>query len=208
MDDSSASAPDDARRDAADGQPGDSPADSTEGLPQNRQEGRSEGRSEERPEEPYLAAVAADRWDVLRYETDHGPVHRAVPAGAGSRIVTTYTRRARSRRRITLALVPVVLVALPTAGWVLAGTLGLAGGAVIAAITAAVIVRRHVGEDGDDLPGVPTVADASVDAETARSYGLENEAVVADAEDYLARHPDATPEIPPEDALDAANRPS
>ncbi|WP_435064086.1 hypothetical protein [Halobaculum sp. EA56] len=158
------------------------------------------------PEEPYLAAAAADRWDVLRYEDDGGPVHRVVPAGAGSSVVTTYERRARSRRRIVLALVPLSAVGLPAAGWLLADAHGLAVGAVAAAITAAIVVRRHVGEDADDRTDVPTVVDTSVDAPTARSYGLENGEVIDDAEAYLAANPDATPERSPEDALAAARR--
>lgn len=164
----------------------------------------TDAAGDEPPEEPYLAAAAADRWDVLRYEEDPEPVHRVVPAGAGSAVVTTYERRARSRRRLVLALVPIAAVGLPAAGWLLAGTLGLAAGAALAAITAAVIVRRHVGEDDDGLTDVPEVVDASADAATARAYGLENEATVADAEAYLAEHPGATPDRAPEEALDAA----
>ncbi|MFC7136692.1 hypothetical protein [Halobaculum litoreum] len=166
----------------------------------------SNGRDGDPPEEPYLAAAAADRWDVLRYEEDHGPVHRVVPAGAGSSIVTAYERRGRSRRRLVLALVPVAAVGLPAAGWLFAGTYGLAVGAVVAAITAAIIVRRHVSEDPEDRTDVPDVVDASADAETARSYGLENEATIGDAEAYLAANPAATPDRSPEDALEAAQR--
>ncbi|QZX99707.1 hypothetical protein [Halobaculum rubrum] len=156
------------------------------------------------PEEPYLAAAAADRWDVLRYEEDPEPVHRVVPAGAGSDVVTTYERRARSRRRLVLALVPIAAVGLPAAGWLLAGALGLAVGAVLAVVTAAVIVRRHVGEDDDERTDVPEVVDASADAATARAYGLENEATIADAEAYLDENPDEAPDRSPEEALDAA----
>ncbi|SHG95885.1 hypothetical protein [Halobaculum gomorrense] len=156
------------------------------------------------PEEPYLAAAAADRWDVLRYEDDPEPVHRVVPAGAGSAVVTTYTRRARSRRRIALALIPVAAVGLPAAGWLLAGTLGLAAGAVIGAVTAAVVVRRHVGEGEAGPTDVPEVVAASVDAATAREYGLENEAMIADAEAHLDANPGAAPDRPPEEALEAA----
>ena len=159
---------------------------------------------DEPPEEPYLAAAVADRWDVLRYEEEPEPVHRVVPAGAGSEVVTTYERRARSRRRLVLALVPIAAVGLPAAGWLLAGTPGLAVGAVLAAVTAAVIVRRHVGEDDDELTDVPEVVDASAAAETARAYGLENEATIDDAEAYLAGNPDAAPDRSPEEALAAA----
>ena len=165
-----------------------------------------DGRDGDPPEEPYLAAAAADRWDVLRYEEDHGPVHRVVPAGAGSSIVTTYERRGRSRRRLVLALVPLSAVGLPAAGWLVAGPYGLAVGAVTGAITAAIIVRRHVSEAPDDRTDVPEVVDASASAETARSYGLENEGTIADAEQYLAANPDATPDVSPEDALDAAQQ--
>ncbi|WP_348610982.1 hypothetical protein [Halobaculum rarum] len=163
----------------------------------------TDAADDEPPEEPYLAAAAADRWDVLRYEEDPEPVHRVVPAGAGSDVVMTYERRARSRRRLVLALVPIAAVGLPAAGWLLAGTLGLAAGAVLAAVTAAVIVRRHVGEDDDELTDVPEVVDASADAATARAYGLENEATIGDAEAYLMENPDATPDRSPEEALDA-----
>lgn len=166
----------------------------------------SDAVGDEPPEEPYLAAAAADRWDVLRYEEEPEPVHRVVPAGAGSDVVTTYERRARSRRRLVLALVPIAAVGLPAAGWLLAGTLGIAVGAVLAAVTAAVIVRRHVGEDGADLTDVPEVADASADAATARGYGLENETTIADAETYLAENPGAAPDRSPEEALEAAQR--
>lgn len=161
---------------------------------------------EDPPEEPYLAAAAVDRWDVLRYDGDRGPVHRVVPAGAGSSVVETYERRGRSRRRIVLALVPVAAVGLPAAGWLFADAYGLAVGAVVAAITAAIIVRRHVAEDPEERTDVPEVVDASASAETARSYGLENEATVADAEAFLAANPDATPDRSPEDALEAAQR--
>ncbi|PSQ04847.1 hypothetical protein BRC97_10480 [Halobacteriales archaeon QS_6_71_20] len=160
---------------------------------------------EEPPAEPYLAAAAADRWDVLRYEDGPGPVHRVVPAGAGSEIVTTYTRRTRSRRRILLASVPVAAVGLPAAGWLLAGVPGIVAGALLAAVTAAVIVRRHVAApapgDGD---AVPAVVDASVPAGTARSYGLENAEVVDEAEAYLDATPGAAPDRSPEAALEAA----
>ncbi|MFC7068186.1 hypothetical protein [Halobaculum lipolyticum] len=161
---------------------------------------------QEPPEEPYLAAAAADRWDVLRYEEADGAVHRVVPAGAGSSVVTTYERRGRSRRRLVLALVPLAAVGLPAAGWLFADAYGLAVGAVVAAITAAIIVRRHVSEDPEDRTDVPEVVDASASAETARSYGLENDDTIADAEAYLAANPDATPDRSPEDALDAAQR--
>ena len=165
----------------------------------------SDPASDDPPAEPYLAAAAADRWDVLRYEDDRGPVHRAVPAGAGSEIVATYTRRARSRRRILLASVPVAAVGLPAAGWLLASALGLAAGAVVAAVTAAVVVRRHVAApDPGDGDSVPTVADASVAAEAARSYGLENAEVVDEAEAYLDSRPKAAPDRSPEAALAAA----
>ncbi|UIP01180.1 hypothetical protein Hbl1158_07490 [Halobaculum sp. CBA1158] len=157
------------------------------------------------PEEPYLAAAAADRWDVLRYEEEHGAVHRVVPAGAGSSVVTTYRRRARSRRRIVLAIVPIAAVGLPAAGWLLAAWYGLAVGAVTAAITAAIIVRRRVGEDPDEWTDVPEVIDASASAETARSYGLENEATIREARAYLDANPEARPERSPEDALEAAS---
>ncbi|MFC6785265.1 hypothetical protein ACFQFH_04800 [Halobaculum halobium] len=160
----------------------------------------------EPPEEPYLAAAAADRWDVLRYDEDPEPVHRVLPAGAGSAVVGTYERRARSRRRLVLALVPIAAVGLPAAGWLLAGTLGIAVGAVLAAVTAAVIVRRHVGEDEEELTDVPEVVDASADGATARAYGLENEATIADAEAYLAENPGAAPDRSPEEALEAAQR--
>ncbi|QZP37633.1 hypothetical protein [Halobaculum magnesiiphilum] len=155
-------------------------------------------------EEPYLAAAAADRWDVLRYEEGPEPVHRVVPAGAGSEVVTTYERRARSRRRLVLALVPVAAAGLPAAGWLLGGTLGIALGALLAAVTAAIIVRRHVAEDDDGMTDVPEVVDASADAATARAYGLENEATISDAEAYLDANPDAEPDRSPEDALEAA----
>ncbi|MFC7098475.1 hypothetical protein [Halobaculum marinum] len=162
--------------------------------------------ADERPEEPYLAAAAVDRWDVLRYQDDHGPVHRVVPAGAGSSVVTTYERRARSRRRLVLAMVPVAAVGLPAAGWLVWGTFGVGVGVLLAAVTATVIVRRHVSEDPDDRTDVPEVVDASASAETARSYGLENETTIADAEAYLASHPAATPDRSPEEALEAAQR--
>lgn len=164
----------------------------------------TEAAADGRPELPYLAAAAADRWDVLRYEEEPESVHRVVPAGAGSAIVTTYERRARSRRRLLLALVPIAAVGLPAAGWLLAGTLGIAVGAVLAIVTAAVIVRRHVGEDAERRTDVPEVVDASADGATARSYGLENEATIAEAEAYLEENPQEAPDGSPEEALDAA----
>lgn len=158
------------------------------------------------PEEPYLAAAAADRWDVLRYPGDAGPVHRVVPAGAGSSVVRTYQRRARSRRRILLALVPVAAVGLPAAGWVVWDTFGIAVGVFVAVVTAVVIVRRHVSEDAEEMADVPEVVDASATSETAYSYGLENGDVIADAEAYIDANPEATPDRSPEDALAAARR--
>ncbi|WP_277553258.1 hypothetical protein [Halobaculum limi] len=162
--------------------------------------------SDDPPEEPYLAAAAADRWDVLRYPGDTGPVHRVVPAGAGSSVVRTYQRRARSRRRILLALVPVATIGLPAAGWLVWDTFGIAVGVFVAAVTAAIIVRRHVAEDAEEMADVPEVVDASASAETARSYGLENGDTIADAEAYLAANPGARPDRSPEDALAAARR--
>ena len=156
------------------------------------------------PEEPYLAATTADRWDVLRYEESPYPVYRVVPAGAGSAVVTTYERRARSQRRLVLALVPIAAIGLPAAGWLLWGTFGVAIGAVLAAVTATVIVRRYVGEDDDEMTDVPEVVAASVEAAAAREYGLENEATIADAEAYLDANPGAAPDGSPEEALEAA----
>ncbi|WP_459193347.1 hypothetical protein [Halosimplex sp. J119] len=107
--------------------------------------------------------------DVLRYETDDGPVYRSVEAGRGEAVVDAHQRELR-KRRLSQHLVAGVL-ALAIAGYgmftesLLLGALG----------AAAVIVATIVGRTGEDEM-VPQLVEQNIyphDAE--REYDIENE---------------------------------
>ena len=106
--------------------------------------------------------------DVLRYETDDGPVYRAAPAGEGEPVVAAHERERRERDRLR----PVVggVLALVSVGYGVftdSLLLGLLGGAVVVAFSVG-------GTDGDGR--VPELVDGNVfrrDAE--QNYELEDE---------------------------------
>ncbi|WP_123534978.1 hypothetical protein [Halosimplex salinum] len=105
--------------------------------------------------------------DVLRYQTDDGPVYRAVPAGDGEAVVAAHERELRKRRSLRWAVG--VAVALTSVGYGLlteSPLLGLLGGGIVAA---ALLVG---GDDGEAL--VPELVERSVFRhDAARQYGLE-----------------------------------
>ena len=83
--------------------------------------------------------------DVLRYETDDGPVYRAAPAGEGEPIVAAHERERRERDRLR----PVIggVLALVSVGYGVftdSLPLGLLGGAVV------VVAFSIDGTDGDE----------------------------------------------------------
>ena len=106
--------------------------------------------------------------DVLRYETDDGPVYRAAPAGEGEPVVAAHERELRKRDRLR----PVVggVLTLASVGYGVftdSLLLGLLGGAVVVAFSVG-------GTDGDER--VPELVDGNVfrhDAE--QNYELEDE---------------------------------
>jgi len=105
--------------------------------------------------------------DVLRYETDDGPVYRAAPAGEGGAIVAAHERELRKRRVGRLLAAGLVALGIVAYG-VLSDSLALAAAGV-----ALVAVGFAVG--GDDAEAVvPEVVDRNQfrrDAE--RAYDLE-----------------------------------
>lgn len=112
-------------------------------------------------------SVESGAIDVLRYETDRGPVYRAAPAGEGEAVVAAHEEELRKRRQLRRVLGGVV--ALILAGYGVA-TRSLAVGALGAA--AVVAAFYLAGDDADEA--VPELVERDQyrrDAE--REYELE-----------------------------------
>jgi len=115
------------------------------------------------------SSVESGAVDVLRYETDEGPVYRVAPAGDGGAIVAAHEDELRKRRQVRRVLGAVI--ALGAVGYgVATGSLAvgaLGGAAVLAAFSLA-------GDDGDGA--VPELVERNQfrrDAE--RAYDLEDD---------------------------------
>lgn len=106
--------------------------------------------------------------DVLRYETDDGPVYRAIEAGEGDAVVAAHEREFRKRRQLRRVLLGVVALVCVGYGALTESLLiGLLGGAVV---VAALFLME---DEREEL--VPTVVERNQfrrDAE--REYDLED----------------------------------
>jgi hypothetical protein len=113
------------------------------------------------------SSVESGAADVLRYETDRGPVYRAAPAGEGEAVVAAHEAELHKRRQFRRVLGGVV--ALGMVGYGVATGLLAVGALGAAAVVAAFYVA---GDTADEV--VPELVEQNQfrrDAE--REYELE-----------------------------------
>jgi hypothetical protein len=105
-----------------------------------------------------------DRFDVLRYPTDH----RVVPAGTGDEVVTAHREEARKRQLLATLTVGLVALGLVGAGaaTLLDGRLVPAAGGVAAGVFAA--AARYRSDDHEER--VPAVVVADVPERVVRQH--------------------------------------
>jgi len=108
--------------------------------------------------------------DVLRYETDEGPVYRAAPAGEGEEIVAAHERELRNRQRMRVLLGALIAsVALGYGYLTDALLLGLLGAGLVA-------VAFFLGDGGADESMVPELVEQNqFRADAAARYDLDGE---------------------------------
>ncbi|WP_436931804.1 hypothetical protein [Halosimplex halobium] len=105
--------------------------------------------------------------DVLRYETEEGPVYRAAPAGDGEAIVAAHERELRKRRVGRLLATGSVVVAVVVTGAIMESVAVTVAGLLFVAVV-------HVSKDDAD-EAVPELVERNQfrrDAE--RAYDLED----------------------------------
>ncbi|QPV64840.1 hypothetical protein I7X12_09645 [Halosimplex litoreum] len=114
------------------------------------------------------SSVESGAVDVLRYETDEGPVYRATPAGEGEAVVAAHEREVRERRTGRLLATGTVVAAIVLTGVVMESVVATVAGLLFVAVV-------HVSKDDDHDESVPELVERNQfrrDAE--RAYDLED----------------------------------